>query len=104
MPSDTSEPGRFRILATRKNPSAPPHQMITSIEGKYSSGRLWQLSIGEAILAMNLRIARFYVLKGDREVDVEIVQDQQRHKYLAAKEDGEKPESLLSLPDLTLGR
>ncbi len=78
--------------------------MITSIEGKYSSGRIWHLSIGEAILAVNLRIATFYVLKEGREVDVEIVQGPQLSKYLAAKDDGEKPESLLSLPDITLER
>jgi len=74
-----------------------PHERIINIGGIDNAIR-WKMSEKDAIAYIDNHQYSFFVYVGNLSVDV-IVDERNGRRYLKTKNDGEKPDNLLSLPE-----
>jgi Protein of unknown function (DUF3892) len=90
---------RHEIQCINKSERPNPHERITHVGG-VSNGQRWKITQQEAIQRIEDGKWTFYVTRGGRTVDVQVVSGSRwHHKYLKTVADGEQPDNLLSLPE-----
>jgi hypothetical protein len=92
-------PGRHRIMCIQRGEGTKPHEMITHIGGRTSSGMRWKLSLAEAILGIRDGLWAFYVGASGESLDVVVTRDGNGAEYLKTGGDATEPRHLLDLPD-----
>ncbi len=88
---------KFEISCINKSNRLNPHERIL-----YVGGYGWKLTLQDAVIAIESRIAAFFVNKLGRGLDVVVVRSPYGHKYLKTVADGIIPNNLLSLPECSL--
>lgn len=92
-------PGRHRIMCIQKGEGTKPHEMITHIGGRTSTGMRWKLSLAEAIAGVRDGLWAFYIGASSEALDVEVATDGDGSEYLKTGRDATEPRLLLDLPD-----
>ena len=88
-----------RVDCVVRTDRVSPHHRIRAIGGRSGDGESWRLSEDAAIVAIEQERASFYVeWPRGRRIDVVVGQGLGK-TYLKTENDGESPETLLSLPD-----
>lgn len=89
----------LRVDCVVRTDRVSPHHRIRAIGGRSRDGQAWRLSEDAAIVAIEQERASFYV-EWPRGRRIDLVVGQGLGKtYLKTENDGESPETLLSLPD-----
>ena len=89
----------LRVNCVVRTDRVSPHHRIRAIGGRSRDGQAWRLSEDAAIVAIRQERASFYV-EWPRGRRIDLVVGQGLGKtYLKTENDGESPETLLSLPD-----
>ena len=89
----------FRVDCVVRTDRVSPHHRIRAIGGRSRDGQAWRLSEDAAIVAIEQERASFFV-EWPRGRRIDLVVGQGLGKtYLKTENDGESPETLLSLPD-----
>jgi hypothetical protein len=84
---------RIAITCINKSNRYDPHERILNV-----GGAGWKISEAEAIRRIKSGAASYYVHRGGLTVDV-IIATRLGKEYLKTKEDQERPDNLLSLPE-----
>jgi hypothetical protein len=92
-------PGRHRIMCIQKGEGTKPHEMITHIGGRTSTGMRWKLSVTEAIAGVRDGLWAFYIGASGGSIEVEVARDGDGAEYLKTVRDASEPRHLLDLPD-----
>jgi len=89
----------LRVDCVVRTDRVSPHHRIRAIGGRSRDGQAWRLSEDAAIVAIEQERASFFV-EWPRGRRIDLVVGQGLGKtYLKTENDGESPETLLSLPD-----
>lgn len=87
------------VQCIRKTNRTNPHERISRIGGKLSSGSSWTYSEDDAIAKIEREECEFHTLDNkERPVKV-VIATHNGHKYLKTEADGQQPDNLLALPE-----
>ena len=90
---------RHRVLCVIKPIGHDPHRYITYLGGLTQDGSRWRIRTEDAIIDIESGKYEFFIQMGRQTVEVVVAKSPDGHKYLKTKSDGEKPDTLLSLPE-----
>ena len=90
---------RVQISSIRKNDRQSAYERISSIGGTNPDGKVWSLTLDEAIAGIEGGKWDFYTKVGNHAVDVVVAKAASGRKYLRTTADRDTPDNLLSLPE-----
>ena len=88
----------LQITCIHKRPHQDPHQRLVTIGGVKPDGSRWKLTEVQGITAIKTGTMHFFLTGGGRTSRV-IVDHHHAREFLKSEDDGDIPESLLSLPE-----
>ena len=89
----------YQVKCINKPNRNSSHEHILAIGGVLANGNPWRVSQPDAINMIKQRVHTFYVLKGNRRVNVIVARSPYGHDELKTESDGFYLDNLLSLPE-----
>jgi hypothetical protein len=93
-------PDIYQITCISKSNQSGAHERIVQIGG-LANGARWKMSQQDAIAAVESGRRQLFINTGGKTVWIIVATSQFGHKYLKTQNDGEQPDTLLSLPECT---
>jgi hypothetical protein len=88
-----------QIFCIHKDAKLNPYERITSIGGQDANGGQWRLTQKEAIAGIERGDWSFFVMEGNKRVEIEVAESSMGHKYLRTKPDHMQQNNLLNLSE-----
>lgn len=91
------------ITCVTLNPNqSDPQQRITHIGGHDAKGRLWRLTLDEAIQGIHAGKWSFCIINGSKRIAINVAVGKKGFRFLKSETDDGDPTMLLSLPECKL--